>query len=99
MAHLSGARMGDAQGVFEEFSRGLNLPAYFGWNWSALSECLRDLSWIDSQSYVILVSDSERLLVEEPDEMDVFLKIMESVGKLRSSTLGSPTTSFNVVLM
>ena len=31
--------------LFRCFATQLQLPGYFGWNWDALDECLRDLSW------------------------------------------------------
>jgi hypothetical protein len=32
--------------LWAAFERGLPLPDYFGRNWDALDECLRDLSWL-----------------------------------------------------
>lgn len=35
----------------------LRLPGYFGFNWDALSECLRDLEWISCRDVVIFHED------------------------------------------
>ena len=43
--------------LFDALIHELQLPAYFGENWDALSECLRDLSWIESKRVVILHTD------------------------------------------
>ena len=40
--------------LFEALHRELNLPSYFGGNWDALSDCLRDLSWIASRRVIIV---------------------------------------------
>jgi RNAse (barnase) inhibitor barstar len=37
------------------FSDKLRFPKYFGWNWDALEECLRDLSWLPSNQSVAIV--------------------------------------------
>ncbi|WP_233257717.1 barstar family protein [Micromonospora sp. S4605] len=54
--------MTDAGHVFYEFSDALLFPGYFGWNWDALSDCLRDLSWLPADGYLIVIENAPRLL-------------------------------------
>ncbi len=37
------------------------LPNYFGFNWDALSDCLRDLHWVASREFVLLHGDVPNL--------------------------------------
>jgi RNAse (barnase) inhibitor barstar len=39
--------------LFNVLRRELQFPAYFGDNWDALADCLRDLSWIDRYRVII----------------------------------------------
>ncbi|MGI8306634.1 barstar family protein [Saccharopolyspora hattusasensis] len=39
---LNGAQCESGRDLFNEFSRKLNFPAYFGANWAAFDECLND---------------------------------------------------------
>ncbi len=34
-------------------SRSVAFPSYFGFNWSALSDCLRDLSWVKPRKVIL----------------------------------------------
>jgi RNAse (barnase) inhibitor barstar len=43
--------------LFESLCRELQLPSYFGNNWDALSECVRDFHWIRNRRVVILHED------------------------------------------
>jgi hypothetical protein len=36
----------------------LRFPSYFGHNWDALEECLRDLSWLADQPRVVIVHEA-----------------------------------------
>ena len=36
----------------------LRFPSYFGHNWDALEECLRDLSWLSEQPRVVIVHEA-----------------------------------------
>ncbi len=35
----------------------LNFPRYFGWNWDAFEECLRDLSWFVEPRKIVIVHE------------------------------------------
>ena len=38
-------------------SGSLKFPKYFGWNWDALEECIRDLSWLKGVRQVVSVHE------------------------------------------
>lgn len=39
--------------LFDVLSQQLSFPSYFGRNWDALSDCLRDFSWISRRRVII----------------------------------------------
>jgi RNAse (barnase) inhibitor barstar len=41
--------------LFRALASELKFPRYFGHNWDALEECLKDLSWLGDQSSVVVV--------------------------------------------
>jgi hypothetical protein len=45
------------QKLFAILADKLHFPRYFGWNWDALEELLRDLSWLSAVSIVIIHDD------------------------------------------
>jgi hypothetical protein len=54
---------------------GLAFPGYFGWNWDALDECLRDLSWIESPRQIVLVHNDIPLVADSEDRA-IYLAIL-----------------------
>ena len=46
---------------FEEVARALRFPGYFGRNWDALTDCLRDIGPVH-----LVVNHAEELLIGEP---------------------------------
>src|SRR5215213_5288141 len=51
----------------------VHLPAYFGFNWDALSDCLRDLHWIQSRHVILLHADVPGL---PPVELRAYLDVL-----------------------
>ena len=51
----------DEAGLLAELARIFRFPDYFGGNWDAADECLRDLSWLPARGYVLRVPDAESL--------------------------------------
>lgn len=54
-----------------------NFPDYFGKNWDALTDCLRDLSWIEQKNVIIVHNDLP--LKSIPTECRIYLEILELV--------------------
>src|SRR5262249_21777152 len=54
---VRGRKAQRAPALFDELAAALQLPLYFGGNWSALQDCLRDLT----APLVLLVSDAAEL--------------------------------------
>jgi len=56
----------------------LQLPGYFGFNWDALSDCLRDFHWLDTRTVVLVHADLPQL---PPDECRTYLEVLaDAVG-------------------
>ena len=101
---LDGQRMTTLDGVFEEFSKSLGFPDYYGRNSAALEECLIDLSWLSAPGYVLVITNSASLLASEPEsELTWLLTLLERVCEewSRPVSLGEewdrPAVPFHVV--
>lgn len=71
VVHLSG--INSKEELFKQLSDKLEMPEYFGSNWDALSDCLRDFHWIGQQK-IILVHDDFLLL--NKDELSAYLQVL-----------------------
>ncbi|MFF7274410.1 barstar family protein [Streptomyces griseorubiginosus] len=80
-ARMQGLDMSDADGVFSQFYENLRLPAYFGWNWDALRDCLEDLDWIDVNRYHLVIDDADSVLAGSPGERATLFRILSNAAK------------------
>jgi hypothetical protein len=51
------ARIGTKKELLDALDAGLGFPDYFGGNWDAFDECIRDLSWLDPVQVVLIHED------------------------------------------
>ncbi|MGC3969698.1 MAG: barstar family protein [Pirellulales bacterium] len=63
-------------------ARPLHFPRYFGWNWDALDECLRDLSWLRGVKQIVLVHDGVPFTRRE-EQLATYLQVLVDVMSLR----------------
>ena len=59
LVELDGTAIEDKQALMNAISDGFEFPDYFGGNWDALEECLRDLAWLKAKGYAIVVEKGE----------------------------------------
>ena len=48
--------------LLDKLSEALSFPDYFGNNWDATNDCLRDLSWLEKDGYTLIVKNASVLL-------------------------------------
>jgi RNAse (barnase) inhibitor barstar len=78
------------QQLLDALAEGLQLPNYFGANWDALDECLRDLSWLPERS-IVIEHDSLSQLAD--DVLRTYLDILARAGQ---SWRGASAREFRV---
>jgi hypothetical protein len=67
VAAIDGAPLGGKRDLMAAVSEALELPDWFGGNWDALDESLRDLSWLDASGHVLVVGGGEVLWRRNPE--------------------------------
>jgi hypothetical protein len=70
VAVLRGERMQTFQSLYQEIAAALQFPYYFGNNWNALDECIKDLEWLwlSSKAFIIGITNGELILSQEGND-------------------------------
>ena len=71
VATIDGARIRDKETFLEEFARELKFPDYFGNNWDAFEECMKDLAWLQAEGVLLIYRDSGSFRNSCPDEWTI----------------------------
>lgn len=66
--------------VLTQMAGALSLPVDFGHNWDALSDCLRDLSWLQADGYALLIEHPEGMRQARPKDFDTLLDILDEAA-------------------
>ncbi|GIJ76624.1 Barstar (barnase inhibitor) [Micromonospora phaseoli] len=102
VARLDGMRMADTNQVFYDFSDALLFPSYFGWNWHAVSDCLRDLHWLAADGYLVIIDNAPHLLPGSLQDRHTLFRILARAVDHWASPLGQPegkVVPFGVLLL
>ncbi|MFD8883958.1 barstar family protein [Streptomyces erythrochromogenes] len=99
VARLNGREMADTDAVFQSFYDGLRLPDCFGWNWNALSDCLRDLHWLPADHRVLIVEAADAALPDDPDDRMVLFRTLLSAGRRWSYTRKPDSTALGSLVL
>lgn len=81
VASMEGAGALSVDDVFQKFWDAFRLPDYFGWNWPALHDCLRDLSWLPSDQYLLVISDVDKVLPDDQEDRLQLFRIIAEAGR------------------
>lgn len=71
VAHLFG--INSKEELFRQFSEKLEMPDYFGYNWDAISDCLRDFHWIGQQKIILVHDDLPQL---NKHDLSTYLQVL-----------------------
>ncbi|WP_394836950.1 barstar family protein [Pendulispora rubella] len=63
----------DVQVLFNALVEQVGFPGYFGFNWNALSDCLRDLHWLRERELVLIHRDVPGL---PPSEIHQYVTVL-----------------------
>ncbi|MGW5852485.1 barstar family protein [Streptomyces sp. NPDC055254] len=64
-------------GLMRACGDALRLPQWFGGNWDALADALRDLSWLPDGGRLVAVTSWREFAGERPSEWETLVEILE----------------------
>jgi len=73
---IDGAIIKDPKDIIAAFASQFTFPAYFGGNWDALEECLTDLSWLQSDRFLVVIREPLALYEKLPSDFQILIEIL-----------------------
>lgn len=65
----------------EACAKAMQLPSYFGGNWDALADCVRDFNWFKATGYVLHVTDAEKFAKASADDYATALSVFAEAAE------------------
>ena len=75
----------DCSGVYtkedllDELGKALRFPEYYGRNWDAVDECIRDMAWIRAKGYLVLFIELNVAAQRIPGEVVNLVDVVDDV--------------------
>jgi len=77
---LRGERMVSDSSLFDEIAAAMQFPYYFGNNWNALTDCMRDLAWMPAKAYVVVVREANLVQSSDAEGFKLFIRTMDMIA-------------------
>lgn len=79
--YLDGRKIATKEDFLREAATAMNFPTYFGANWDAFDECIRDLSWIPAQKYILIYDRPDIFAKAQPEQWQIAQDILQSASQ------------------
>ena len=73
VAEIDGYESNSKKGFMVQMDNAFGFPPYFGENWDALWDCMKDLYWINENNFIIKITNSDQLTRKNKDKILSFL--------------------------
>jgi RNAse (barnase) inhibitor barstar len=83
------------QELLRAFADSFGFPDYFGYNWDALEECIRDLAWLPRCNFLLVFQNADSLLDLGAKDFAILTAILGEA----TSTWRAEGIVFSVVLL
>ena len=77
---IDGTKINSKKDLLSRLASEMKFPTYFGNNWDALEECLKDLNWFIENGYVIRFINADKFIKDHPSDFRVLIEIAEAVA-------------------
>jgi RNAse (barnase) inhibitor barstar len=76
------SRCRDDSTLFVQIAATLSFPAWFGFNWDALFDCLADLQWQPSApGYVLIFEHAQEFAAASVDDYGTLIEVLDDVAE------------------
>lgn len=65
----------------EQLSKAMRFPEWFGGNWDALADCLKDLSWLQAKGWVVILERSKHFCGGHGHEFKEAMAVMAEASE------------------
>jgi RNAse (barnase) inhibitor barstar len=72
------------ESLLDKLANAFEFPNYFGRNWDATHDCLKDLSWLPKERYILVVNNASQLLSDNQELIGNLIEIWLSSAELWS---------------
>lgn len=62
-------------------AKALHCPPYFGMNWDALTDCMRDLSWLNDNGWVVILLNGQEFAIKYQDDFTTAIDVLQTAAK------------------